>query len=105
MLWHNNRRATPPESKSGPPLRGRSQKTAELRCLLARSPATRLRCTPRQRLSENDHGAQMRSNKGLTDLRGQIGLVNVITEARNLRFEPHLHLTRCAVALLCDDEF
>ncbi len=44
---------------------GRSQKTAELRCLLARSPATRLRCTPRQRISENDHGAQMWSNTSL----------------------------------------
>ncbi len=65
MHWHRNRRATPPEAKSGPPLRGRSQKTAELRRLFARSPATRLHCAPRQRISENDHGVQMWSNKGL----------------------------------------
>jgi hypothetical protein len=66
MLLHRNRQATPPESKSGPSLRGRFQKTAERRRLLARSPATRLHCTPRQRISENDHGVQMWSNKGLT---------------------------------------
>ncbi len=65
MQWHRNRRATLPESKSGPPLRGRFQKTAELRRLFARSPATRLHCTPRQWISENDHGVQMWSNKGL----------------------------------------
>ncbi len=65
MQLHRNRRATPPEAKSGPPLRDRSQKTAELRCLLARSPATRLHCTPHQRISESDHGVQMWSNKGL----------------------------------------
>jgi hypothetical protein len=65
MLLHRNRRATLLESKSGPPLRGRSQKTAELRRLLARSPATQLRGTPRQRISENDHGVQMWSNRGL----------------------------------------
>jgi hypothetical protein len=59
MLLHRNRQATPPEGKSGPPLQGRSQKTAERRRLFARSPATRLHCTPRQRLSEVDHGVQM----------------------------------------------
>jgi hypothetical protein len=33
------------------------------------APATRLRCTPRQRISENDHAKQMGSNKGLAMLR------------------------------------
>ena len=66
MLSHRNRRATLPEIKSGPPLRGSSQKSAEHRRLLARSPATRLRCTPRQRISVSDHGVQMWSNRGLT---------------------------------------
>ncbi len=65
MQSHRKRRVTPPEGKIGPPLRGRSQKTAELRRLLARSPATRRHCTPRQRSSEHDHGVQMWSNKGL----------------------------------------
>lgn len=65
MLLHLDRQATMQESKIGPPLRGRSQKTAELRRLLARSPATRLRCAPRRRISENDHGVQMWSNTGL----------------------------------------
>ncbi len=65
MPLHHNRRATPPGGKNGLPLRGRFQKSAELRRLLARSPATRLRCTPRQRISESDHAVQMWSNTGL----------------------------------------
>ena len=93
MLLHRNRQATPPEGKGAlrslsndashrrnlwllrPPLQGRSQKPAELRPLLARSPATRLRRTPRQRISENDHDGQMGSNMGLGsrfELSGQI---------------------------------
>jgi hypothetical protein len=68
MLKHRDRRATLPEGKIGPPQRGRSQKSAELRRLLARSPATRLRRAPRQRISESDHDVQMWSNKGLTVL-------------------------------------
>ncbi len=65
MLLHRDRRATQSGDKSGPPLRGRSQKAAEHRRLLARSPATRLRCTPRQRISESDHGVQIWSISGL----------------------------------------
>ncbi len=67
MHEHRNRQATLPESKSGPPLRGRYQKTAERRRLLARSPATRLHRTPRQRISDSDHGVQMGSIPGLND--------------------------------------
>ncbi len=65
MLMHRDQRGTLRWSKSGPPLRGRSQKTVELRRLLARSPPTRQRRTPRQRIYESDHGVQMWSNMGL----------------------------------------
>lgn len=37
MLWHRDRRETQQWAKSGPPLRGRTQKSADLRHLLARS--------------------------------------------------------------------
>ena len=41
MQTHRDRRVTPHGGKSGPPLRGRSQKPAGGVGLLARSPATR----------------------------------------------------------------
>jgi hypothetical protein len=42
------------------------------RRLLACSPATRLRRTPRQRISESDHSVQMWSNTGLIELRWRL---------------------------------
>ena len=65
MQMHRDRRATQQWTKIGPPLRGRSERSADLRRLFARSPATRLHCTPRQRFSLNDHDVQIWSNKGL----------------------------------------
>jgi len=56
MPRHRDRRATPLCAKIRPPRSGRSQRAAGLRRLLARSPATRLRCAPCQRLSASDPG-------------------------------------------------
>ena len=54
MPKHRDRRATPACAKIRPPLRGRPEKGAGRRRLLARSFAARLRCTPCQHPSPDD---------------------------------------------------